>query len=76
MSAEIDARARLLAYYDRKANELEVHAERLQGELSQITDPLTRQKAQGRITRLMGLARASRDHARRVRAATSPEGLA
>ena len=76
MTAEIDAHARLLAYYDERANELEAQAERLLADMRNIPDPLKRQRAQGQVTRLMGLARASRDHARRVRAVTFPAGHA
>jgi hypothetical protein len=74
MTAEIDAQARLLAYYDAKAKELEAEAERLRGEMLQIADPVKRQKARGRITRMLGLARANRGDASRVRATTSPVG--
>ena len=74
MTAETDAQARLLAYYDQTADELEAHSKHVRDELEGIEDPQTRQRAQGQITRLLGLARANRYKACRVRA--SPAGKA
>ena len=76
MFDETDARTRLLAYYDGKAQELEAAAERVRDNLEHITDQVERQKTQGRITRLLGLAKDSRDKARRVRATASSGGSA